>query len=182
MSDTRTQGRKANDAGQAADGTVREHLATHAGLHPSDAKTLKEYLSVTVGGLYGGRGDFAEDVFVSADGAFARPFMARYAVRRRDWPHPLLLFVHSQNDSGTAENAVLRFLWNLSNYKRVPGIILLLGNHWEQPAAADAVAWVRGRSHKACPTLTRVFLGLAEFRAWIAEGMPWPESRQQSFA
>jgi hypothetical protein len=180
--DGRSQGRKANDAGRSSDNTVREHLATHAALTGCGATNLRDYLSTGVGGLYGGRGDFAQDVWIAEGGVFARPFFAHFAVRRRDWPHPLLLFVHSQNDSGTAENAVLRFLINLYTHKKTPGVILLHGERWEQPGSAEAVAWVRDWTRRRPGVLLHVFVGLAEFRAWINDGMPWPEARQQSFA
>jgi hypothetical protein len=162
VSDDRTQGRKANDAGAAADGTVREHLATHAGLiGVSKARTLRGYESEPIGYMGSGRGDYCEDVRVCDDGAFALPFVAHYAVRRRDWPQPLLVFVHSQNDSGSAENAVLRFLWNLSSHRRCPGVIVLLGDRWEKPDAAPHVQWIRDRRSKL-PSLLRVFPPLPE--------------------
>lgn len=182
MSDPRSQGRKANDAGQSADATVREHLATHASLLCSDVKTLKEYESTPVGGLFRGRADFAEDVCVCDEGFLGSPFVAHYALRHRDWPHTVLLFVHSQTESGTAENAVARFLLNLALHKQRPGVILLIGDHWERAASPRKVGWLRDWARKRGSGLLRVFLGVAEFRTWIAEGMPWPEVKQQSFA
>lgn len=183
MSDDRSQGRKANDAGDSARATVRGHLVTHAGLTISQALTMAAYEAEAMGYMGTGRGDFCEDVRVIDCGVYNRPFLAHYAIRRRGWPHPLLLFVHSQNDSGTAENAALRFLLNLFHQKRRPGVILLLGDHWEHPADdGAAVDYVRSWQRKQPPLLLRVFVGLAEFRAWIAEGMPWPEAPQKTFA
>ena len=130
------------------------------------------------GGLWKRRGDFASDITVCEYGVFDMPFLAHYALRLPNWPHPLLLFINSQSTSGSAENAVLRFLWNLESYKRLPGIILLLGDRWEKADASAHVEWTR---QHAQPYLLHVFLGLAEFRTWIAAGMPWPESRQRTF-
>lgn len=181
MSDQDRQGRKANDNGDAARATVREHLLTQARLHGCGAKTLRAFGEGH--SLYPGTGEFAQNVLVQEDGAFARPFTAHFVVSHRDWPHDLLLFVHSQNTGGTAENSILRFLFDLFGHKRTPGVIVLIGDYWEQHAAAQRVEWVRRWTRsKDKPYLLRVFVGLAEFRTWINEGLPWPEVRQRSFA
>lgn len=175
--DTRSQGGKANDAGDSALETIAIHLETHARLQPIRAARIREYRAAALGGLFPeATGDFACNVRVADCGTWDEPVEAQFVIRRRGWPFPLALFVNSQTAPGSAADKLIRKIHDMQTVCEVPSALVLLGGYWEQPGLRK-VRWLRRQVGSRAGKLLKIVVGLAELRDWITAGMPWPDGQ-----
>lgn len=168
------QGAMAVRSGSAARNQV-ETLLFGAGLHLDDrSATLEEFRAIRPGGSLFGRGFYARDIIVGRC-SFRRPLRLSFVAWMAGWPGPLGIQARSQAESGSADAKVVKDARDLC-LAPLPSVLLLSGRHFEEDEGIHACV----REYVANPRrrLLALFVGDAEFRRWVTQGMEWPSPAQ----
>lgn len=170
-----SQGGRAGRSGRYAAAQI-ESLLRGFGMHHDDrSKTIEEFVSAGKNLLFGG-GVYATDVVVGLC-SYQRRLKVPFVAWARSWDAPLLIDFQSQATSGSADDKIVKAARDLAKCKSCCSVFLLTGRHLEADAGIHAcvrefIALSRGK------TFLRLFVGDAEFRRWVAEGMQWPADSQ----
>ncbi len=167
------QGEMAVRSGEAWEAQI-ETLFLGAGMHRDDkSKTLAAFRTLAPVGLFGG-GFYARNLCVGIC-LFRRPLRLPFVVWRPGWTEPLGIELQSQAVSGSADAKLVKTVEDLCR-PICPSVMVLAGRYFEedrgiQEGVSELVANSRNK-------ILRVFVGDAEFRRWVTQGMAWPASQQ----
>lgn len=179
-----SQGGRANNHGEAVRKAIAGHLKNLGRLREDFSRTIAEFADNKPSGLFPGsyRGAFAEGPIAHHRAVFWREFRPHFVLSVEGWPSSLALCFQSQNDGGSAENAILRLMFSLTNYCDIPSVLLLEGVELVGPERnKNKVDYIEHFVRKS-PKILKVYHGLTELHAWLASGMPWPAESQVTFA
>jgi hypothetical protein len=179
-----SQGRKANERGEALREEIAHLLHEIGRLQPITVGSLQEFRDVRGSFLHmtEARGYYAEGVPV-VTGCFGKPFKAHFLIQPVHWHGPFALWFKSQESTGTAEDRILRLfveVARLGTQLSLPGFLLFSGDHiLGNPAVLEEICYWRNRTYS---NVMGVFEGTDCFRTWLVDGMPPPDNKQLTFA